>query len=149
MAARSRADGVEEAAEEQLDPEVILAEELEDVDEALEEEDFGEDAEDALAEDDLDDDEADVDEDLSIAEAADEGDDTDDADEVLESAVVPPDAAFDDDDEEIAAAVTVEDDDDDEPEGLRDGEFVCRGCYLAMRETQLADPKAMLCRDCV
>ena len=51
---------------------------------------------------------------------------------------------FDDDD--IVAAVT--DDDDEEIEGIRDGEFVCRGCYMAKRETQLADPERMLCRDC-
>lgn len=60
--------------------------------------------------------------------------------------VVVPDAAFDDDDE-VAAAV-IDDDDDDEIEGVRDGEFVCRRCYMAMRETQLADAERLLCRDC-
>jgi len=60
--------------------------------------------------------------------------------------VVPPDAEFDDD----APVAPVEDDDgdDDEIEGLRDGEFVCRGCFMAKRETQLAVPERLLCRDC-
>lgn len=84
--------------------------------------------------------------DLSVAEAADEGDDDDE--EVVDTAVVPPDAAFDDD-EDLVAAVAVDEDGEDDVDGLRDGEFVCRGCNLAMRDTQLADPKAMLCRDCV
>lgn len=68
------------------------------------------------------------------------------ADEV----VAPPDASFDDegDDEGIVAAVTGEDDDGQEVEGLRDGEFVCRSCYMAKRETQLADPERLHCRDC-
>jgi len=61
--------------------------------------------------------------------------------------VVLPDAAFDDDDD-VAAAVIDDDDDDDEIEGVRDGEFVCRRCYMAMRETQLADAERLLCRDC-
>jgi hypothetical protein len=29
------------------------------------------------------------------------------------------------------------------------GEFVCRSCFLVKSETQLADPKRVLCRDCV
>lgn len=64
--------------------------------------------------------------------------------------VAPPDASFDDegDDEGIVAAVTGEDDDGQEVEGLRDGEFVCRSCYMAKRETQLADPERLHCRDC-
>jgi hypothetical protein len=64
--------------------------------------------------------------------------------------IVAPDAAFDDDDALAAAVVGDEDDDeDDEIEGLRDGEFVCRSCHLAMRDTQLANAKNMICRDCV
>jgi hypothetical protein len=57
---------------------------------------------------------------------------------------------FDDDEDEIVAAVAGAEDEDDEDEvdGLRQGEFVCRSCYMAKLETQLADPKAMLCRDC-
>lgn len=38
--------------------------------------------------------------------------------------------------------------DDDDLDGLRDGEFVCRSCFMAKRESALADPKRMLCRDC-
>jgi hypothetical protein len=59
--------------------------------------------------------------------------------------VVPPDAEFDDDD---PVAPVEEDDGDDDIEGLRAGEFVCRGCFMAKRETQLADPDRLLCRDC-
>ncbi len=51
------------------------------------------------------------------------------------------------DDEAVIAAAVVEDDDDDEDE-LRDGEFVCRSCFMAKRESALADPGRMLCRDC-
>lgn len=59
----------------------------------------------------------------------------------------PEDDALDepfDDEPELVAVPTG----DDEVEGLRDGEFVCRGCYIARRETQLADEERQLCRDC-
>lgn len=61
----------------------------------------------------------------------------------------PPEASFDDesDDEGLVAAVTGEDD-EPEVEGLKDGEFVCRSCFMAKRDTQLADPEQLLCRDC-
>jgi hypothetical protein len=98
--------------------------------------------------------------DLSSDEPDDEGDeetpaaldgvevdlDTEDVDDETVGGVVLPDAAFDDD--EVAAVVVDIDDDDDEIEGVRDGEFVCRRCYMAMRETQLADAERLLCRDC-
>ncbi|MDQ2725296.1 MAG: DUF4193 family protein, partial [Actinomycetota bacterium] len=29
------------------------------------------------------------------------------------------------------------------------GEFVCQSCFLVKHPSQLADRKAMLCRDCV
>jgi hypothetical protein len=29
------------------------------------------------------------------------------------------------------------------------GEFVCQSCFLVKHPSQLADPKAQLCRDCV
>lgn len=50
---------------------------------------------------------------------------------------------FDDEPELVAVASAEE-----EVEGLREGEFVCRGCYIARRETQLADEERQLCRDC-
>jgi hypothetical protein len=107
--------------------------------------------------------ELDVDED-----GFDDADDADDADEVEPDEVdevdavlvegeegeevvptVPAEAAFDDEDEAlVVAAVSGDDDDDDGIEGLRDGEFVCRSCYMAKLESQLADPDRMLCRDC-
>lgn len=67
----------------------------------------------------------------------------------MATAIVAPDAAFDDD--ELTARVAADDDDlddDAEVEGLRAGEFVCRSCHLAKRDTQLADSKDLLCRDC-
>ena len=52
-------------------------------------------------------------------------------------------------DDEIAVVVAEAEDEDDEGEDtLRDGEFVCRSCFMAKRESALADPDAMLCRDC-
>lgn len=53
-------------------------------------------------------------------------------------------------DDEIAAVVAeTDDEDEDEEDALKDGEFVCRSCFMAKRESALADPEAMLCRDCV
>ena len=70
----------------------------------------------------------------------------DDADEEDAEEVVP--LVFDDE-EEIAAAVEEdEEEDDDDVDGLREGEFVCRSCFMAKRESALADPERMLCRDC-
>lgn len=46
-------------------------------------------------------------------------------------------------DEASAAAI------DDEVEAVREGEFVCSSCHMAKRESALADPDEMLCRDCV
>jgi len=92
------------------------------------------------------DDEGDADdessEDLDEAIAAeDEGDE----EETTGVAVVPPEAEFDDD----APVASVDDEDDDEEiEGVRDGEFVCRSCFMAKRDTQLADADRLLCRDC-
>lgn len=107
-------------------------------------------ADDSLDEDD--DGEGDlVDGDLaSDEELEDAADDDPDEQETVATALVTPDAAFDDDDDDLVAVVGGDDDDDDEEiEGLRDGEFVCRSCHLAMRDTQLADAKNMICRDCV
>jgi hypothetical protein len=97
-----------------------------------------------LDEEDADEADEDVEESLEPTLAADEGDD--DEDTPTGVTVVPPDAEFDDDDP--VPAVDDDEDDDDEIEGLRDGEFICRGCFMAKRETQLADPEKMLCRDC-
>ena len=72
--------------------------------------------------------------------------DADEDGEPLAVAVIPA-AAFDDGDDEVAVVVA-DDDEGDEIDGVRDGEFVCRNCYMAKRETQLADPERLLCRDC-
>lgn len=101
--------------------------ELEDVDDAV-----------------LDDDDAELDTDEPDAFVVDEEDaPTDD------EAAVASLAVFDEEDEEITRVV-VDDDDDDghEIDGLREGEFICRSCFMAKRESALADPKRLLCRDC-
>lgn len=81
------------------------------------------------------------------------------------------DEEMDDDDVEASLDVILkerlvvedeEQEDDDEPTDAEDrtdgalrvlpkqpGEFVCRSCFLVKSETQLADPKRLLCRDCV
>lgn len=76
--------------------------------------------------------------------------DEDDAEDPAVAAVATAAAAFDDDEveEEDLSAVVSEELADDELEGVRDGEFVCRSCYMAKRETQLSDPEQMLCIDC-
>lgn len=51
-------------------------------------------------------------------------------------------------DEDLAAVVAETEDDEDEEDALKAGEFVCRSCFMAKRESALADPEAMLCRDC-
>ena len=78
-----------------------------------------------------------------------ETDDVADDEDAPTSSVVPPEAEFDDGGEDLVTAVTGEDDDDQDPiEGVRDGEFVCRSCFMAKRDTQLADVERLLCRDC-
>ncbi len=103
--------------------------------------------------DDADDDPADehLEGDDDVAADEDLADDEDKDSAPVATSMVAPDAAFDDDDDALAAAVVGDEDndEDDEIEGLRDGEFVCRSCHLAMRDTQLADAKNMICRDCV
>ena len=92
-------------------------------------------------------DEDDLDEDAVAFEEDDEGDlaETDlaesdpDGDETLPALL---------EDDEIAVVVAETDEDDDEEDALREGEFVCRSCFMAKRESALADPEAMLCRDC-
>lgn len=92
-------------------------------------------------------DEDDLDEDAVAFEEDDEGDlaETDlaesdgDDDETLPALL---------EDDEIAVVVAETDEDDDEEDSLREGEFVCRSCFMAKRESALADPEAMLCRDC-
>ena len=44
--------------------------------------------------------------------------------------------------------VADDEDDDSDDDSLREGEFVCRSCFMAKRESALADPERMLCRDC-
>jgi hypothetical protein len=144
-ARKSRQSNVDEIDATVNEDEDVFAEEGEDLaDDGLEEE---------IDEDAFEEDEetggieqpASLDADDVLEEAADDGDDL----EGEGTVAPPPEATFDDEsDEKIVAAVTGEDDDEDEIEGLREGEFVCRSCYMAKRDTQLADPEQILCRDC-
>lgn len=56
-------------------------------------------------------------------------------------------------DDEIAAVVAATDEDvdpdEDDEDALKEGEFICRSCFMAKRDSALADEDAMLCRDCV
>ena len=123
-------DGLEGELEVDLD--------ADDLDDDLEEYDEDDEDDDEELEDD---DEDAADEDLDTAPA-----DTDGADPVATGLALDP--AFEEDDEDLAAVVVGDDDDDEDVDGIRDGEFVCRSCFLAKRDTQLADPERMLCRDC-
>jgi hypothetical protein len=140
-------EGVGEGVEPVAEPEDAFdeADDL-DADDAFEAEDaFDEDEDEADdADEDLEEEPLDTDEVLEIADP-----DADvDAAEGPGTVAPPPEATFDDeDDHKIVSAVTGEDE-DVEVEGLREGEFVCRSCYMAKRDTQLADPELLLCRDC-
>jgi hypothetical protein len=108
-----------------------------DLDGGLDEED--------LEDEDLDDEDLDDDDEIAADEDLDTGDAADD------TVVAPPlalDPTFEEEDEDLVAVVAGDDDEDEDVDGLRDGEFVCRSCFLAKRDTQLADPERMLCRDC-
>ncbi|MEX2532455.1 MAG: hypothetical protein WD360_00660 [Nitriliruptoraceae bacterium] len=67
----------------------------------------------------------------------------------IDARLVVDDSQFDSDDAISEAALDPDAEDDDEVEGVRGTEFVCLGCYLAKRRTQLADKKRSLCIDCV
>jgi hypothetical protein len=91
-------------------------------------------------------------------EAEAEGDDDDDLDDdeveasldvILKERLVVVEEEDDDEDEDDVADV------DDRTDGTtrvlpkQPGEFVCQSCFLVKNETQLADRKKKLCRDCV
>lgn len=102
--------------------------------------DADEDADEALE------DELDPDADLDPAEELPSGDGPEEGQsDVAAEPSVDLDAFEEIEDETLVRAVA----DDDEVEGLREGEFICRSCYMAKRESALADPDRMLCRDCV
>ena len=83
----------------------------------------------------------------------DDADASDDGDDALGRTVVPD--ASDDDRAaavlEAAARGGVAGDDDEDDDDLavqRAGEFVCSRCHLVKRDTQLARPRLLICRDC-
>lgn len=124
--------------EEELDE---LEPDEEELEEELEDEEFDEDFDE------------DAETDVFVA-----GEDVEEEDEVIEvslGAVEETEKAAPGDDEEdeedVLVRVVSDDDEDvgDDVDGLREGEFICRSCFLAKRPTQLADGKKMLCVDCV
>lgn len=140
MASRAKSPRVDEDTLDPVEAADLESDELED---GLILEDDDEDGEDDELEDGLDDDA--------------EGDDPEDVlarldgDTEVDEEIAPvvlPDAAFDEDDDIATVVVDPDEDDEDDVEGVRDGEFVCRRCHMAKRDTQLADPEALLCRDC-
>ena len=128
--------------EDALDPveeaDLPTDEEQDDLDGFTDVDDEEEDLDDDLEQDDeaglaFDDDEDAVDTELGDAEVDDE--EGDELPSLLE-------------DDEIAVVVAEADEDEDEEDALKDGEFICQSCFMAKRESALADPEAMLCRDC-
>lgn len=140
MAGRS-ADDLEDEELEAVegDPDTDFEPDVDSLDDDLEPAD---DLDDDLDDDLVDEGVEDLDPEVVEAAPGDEGD-LDEADEVT---ILP---TFDEDEDELVRAVVDDDDDSDlDADGLREGEFVCRSCYMAKRESALADPKRMLCRDC-
>jgi hypothetical protein len=110
---------------------------------------------DALNDDDLADDDDDLvdgplTDDVDVEEEEEEPDDDDveaSLDVILKERLVVEDEEQEDDDEPADA----EDRGDGNLRVLpkQPGEFVCRSCFLVKSETQLADKRRLLCRDCV
>jgi hypothetical protein len=84
-----------------------------------------------------------------------EGEDVEVADDADEGATVLPVAELaaediEDDfaDEPALAAVAVSDEEDEDIPVKRSGEFICTRCYLVKSNSQLANRKQKICRDC-
>lgn len=97
-----------------------------------------------------------LDDTLALDEAELEGDDDDGEEEVAAAAApaddidLPVPAALDEDAEDVLAEVVEQEQEQgDVEDALREGEFICRSCFLVKGPTQLADSKRQLCRDCV
>ena len=155
MAARSTRSRSKKAVEDpveavEAEPDEQSSEALdEDLDDAFVEDDLDDLDADAIEDDDLDDlEDDDVEEGDASLEVELEAEAEDDLDDTAGAVEVPIEASFDDEDAGIVAVVAAAEDDGSAIEGVREGEFVCRSCHMAKRETQLADEDALLCRDC-
>jgi len=153
------AEEVEPSFDELEEPEDLEAVELEGLDdEELAEDDDDEVVAVVLTGDVLDD--AEVVEPVEVV-IAEEDDDEDDDDEVdpdeVEAGldVILKDRLVVEDEEEVEEEEGAPPDPEDRAEGStkvvpkRPEEFVCESCFLVKHPSQLADPKRMLCRDCV
>ncbi len=138
----------EELDPEDLDPEALDAEEEPEFDEVLDA--------------DLDEDDDDEDERPAAPPARAEGEEGGEEDEDEEELADSDDVEADLETILKERLVTPEEDEEDEdvePDDRGDtgdrilpkrpGEFVCQSCFLVKHPSQLADPDAMLCRDCV
>lgn len=55
----------------------------------------------------------------------------------------------DDDDEDVVVEADTAGESSTRIQPRRPGEFLCQSCFLVKHPSQLADPDAMLCKDCV
>lgn len=159
----------------EVDTDTAPEEELaEPEDEEILEED-GLEIDDIVAEDLVDEDEEEVDEETESEEDEENGDAAKPTATVVEeplTEIEDDDDELDDDDveasldvilkERLVVADEAEDEDDAEPTDAEDradgatrvlpkqpGEFVCQSCFLVKNQSQLADRRRKLCRDCV
>lgn len=117
-----------------------------DLEDALEDEELGEPDEDELAFDDLEDQPEDLDDGMGPDDLGGPLDEEDVLEDDLEVADDPAPVRRE---EAVTALDGVDESVEEDDAVLREGEFVCRSCYMAKRETALADPDKLLCRDCV
>lgn len=117
-----------------------------DLEDALEDEELDEPDEDELAFDDLEDHPEDLDDGMGPDDLGGPLDEEDDLEDDLEVADDPAPVRRE---EAVTALDGVDESVEEDDAVLREGEFVCRSCHMAKRETALADPDKLLCRDCV
>jgi hypothetical protein len=102
----------------------------------------------------LDDDDLEEEDDLADGFVV-EGEDVEVSDETDEGSTVLPVAELaaedlEDDfaDEPVLVAVTASEDEEEDIPVRRSGEFICQRCYLVKSNSQLANRKQKICRDC-
>jgi len=85
-----------------------------------------------------------------------EGEEIEESDDSDEGSTVEPviEVAAEDIDDDFAeepalVVVTASEDDDEDVPVKRSGEFICTRCYLVKNNSQLANRKQKVCRDCV
>jgi hypothetical protein len=151
--------------DELLDDEADVPDDIDEADlEALTEDDLDEDAldEDALDDEVLEDEDVEDEDEVVAGPVPVREEEEEDEDEDDEADADDVEASLDVILKERMVVVDDEDEDDEETPDSEDrsdsplkvlpkqpGEFVCQSCFLVKHPSQLADKKAMLCRDCV